>query len=374
MPSAILLHRARHARAPAEGSTGRLQLGRDSALQFNFPVDLKKEEKTVSEPTFRTHRAARAILAGALAAFCLTQFAPALADEDSGSARELLRTIKKARLIDLSHTWDKFSPIASVNPSYSFALVSTHANTRGFFGDGGQLSFAAEVMHFSGQHGAPSIDAIGHIGRDGSLFGKVDAALATSNPDGIGTSGVGANLAIDQFPTDLIVNRGILLDVARFVQGDSTPLDATKEITADLLERTARHQGVTLKKGDTVFIRTGYGPLFKSNPKVYADPNASPGPSVGGAKFLIDHGARVVGDDTLTFEMRPPVVTSPKFQVFPVHMLLIADSGIYIIENLNLEELAQAKAYEFAVVVPPLRILGGTGSAARIFALVPQDD
>ncbi len=330
----------------------------------------------MSEPTSRMHRSARAILVGAFAAFCLTPFVPALAGDESGNARDLLRAMKKARLIDLSHTWDKNSPIASVNPTYSFALVSTHANTRGAFGDGGQLSFAAEVMHFSGQHGAPSIDAIGHIGRDGSLFGKVDAAAATSNPDGIGTGKdhVGANLAIDQFPTDLMINRGILLDVARFVQGDSRPLDAHKEITADLLEQTAKHQGVTLRKGDTVFIRTGYWPLFKSNPSVYADPNASPGPSVGGAKFLIDHGARVVGNDTLTFEMRPPVVTSPTFQVFPVHMLLIADSGIYIIENLNLEELAQAKAYEFVVVVPPLKILGGTGSAVRIFALVPQGD
>jgi len=311
---------------------------------------------------------------GVFAAFCLTPIAPALADDDSGSARELLRTIKKARLIDLSHTWDKNSPIASVNPTYSFSLQDTHANTLNKFKDGGQLTYASEVMHFSGQHGAPTLDAIGHIGRNGKLFGGLDAFASTSDPDGIGTSGVGANLAVDQFPTDLLVNRGILLDVARFVQGDSRPLDATKEITADLLERTAKHQGVELKKGDTVFIRTGYGPLFKSNPKVYADPNASPGPSVGGAKFLIDHGARVVGDDTLTFEMRPPVVTSPTFQVFPVHMLLIPDSGIYIIENLNLEELAEAKAYEFVVVVPPLKILGGTGSALRAFALVPQGD
>jgi len=317
---------------------------------------------------------ARAVLVGALAAFCLTQFAPALADDDSGNASELLRTIKKARLIDLSHTWDKNSPIASVNPTYSFSLQDTHANTFNKFNDGGQLTYASEVMHFSGQHGAPSIDAIGHIARNGSLFGKVDAVKATSNLDGIGTSGTGAHLAIDQFPTDLMVNRGILLDVARFVQGDSRPLDAHKEITAALLEQTAKHQRVTLKKGDTVFIRTGYGPLFKSNPSVYADPNASPGPSVDGANFLIDHGARVVGNDTLTFEMRPPVVTSPTFQVFPVHMRLIADSGIYIIENLNLEELAQAKAYEFVVVVPPLKILGGTGSAVRIFALVPQGD
>ena len=328
----------------------------------------------MSEPTFRTHRSARAILLGSFAAFCLTQFAPALADDDSGNVRELLRAVKKARLIDLSHTWDKNSPIASVNPTYSFSLQDTHANTLNKFNDGGQLTYASEVMHFSGQHGAPNLDAIGHIGRDGKLFGGLDAFASTSDPDGIGTSGVGANLAIDQFPTDLLVNRGILLDVARFVKGDSRPLDADKEITADLLERTAKHQGVKLKKGDTVFIRTGYGPLFKSNPKVYADPNASPGPSVGGAKFLIDHGARVVGDDTLTFEMRPPVVTSPTFQVFPVHMLLIPDSGIYIIENLNLEELAEAKAYEFVVVVPPLKILGGTGSALRVFALVPRDN
>jgi len=311
--------------------------------------------------------------------------APALADDDSGNARELLRTIKKARLIDLSHTWEITSPVAGVNPPYSFALVSTHAlfspgtpGTRGMFGDNNQLSFAAEVMHWSGQHGAPSIDAIGHIGRNGSLFGGVDAAASTSNPYGIGTGPghVGANLAIDQFPTDLLVNRGILLDVARFVQGDSRPLPATFKIEAGDLEKTAKHQGVKLKKGDTVFIRTGYGPLFKSNPSVYADPNASPGLSVDGAKFLIDHGARVVGNDTLTFERRPPVINvgTPDFQVFPVHMLLIADSGIYIIENLNLEELAEAKAYEFVVVVPPLKVLGGTGSALRAFALVPRGD
>jgi len=305
----------------------------------------------------------------ALAAFCAISSAPALAE---GGAQDLLSAVKKARLIDLSHTWEITSPVASVNPSYSFALSATHAKTRGTFNDGGQLSFTAEEQHFSGQHGAPSIDAIGHIGRDGKLFGGVDAAAATSNPNGIGASGVGANLAIDKFPADLLVNRGVLLDVARMIQGDASPLPAKFEITAAHLEQAAKRQQVGLKKGDTVFIRTGWGPYFKSNPALYAGEN-SPGPSLSGAEFLIKQGARVVGDDTLTFEMRPPVVTTPKLQVFPVHMRLIADSGIYIMENLNLEELSQAKAYEFAVVVPPLKILGGTGSAVRVFALVPRD-
>jgi kynurenine formamidase len=303
----------------------------------------------------------------------LLSFTAAFANDDGDRTEDLLKAVRKARLIDLSHTWDKFSPIASVNPPYSFALAATHANTRGTFGDGGQLSFTSEVMHWSNQHGAPSIDAIGHIGRDGKLFGGVDAAASTTNPDGIGTSGVGAHLAIDRFPNDLLINRGILLDVATMIQGNSSPLPAQFEITAAHLEQAAKRQKVQLKKGDTVFIRTGWGPLFKSDPAMYAGA-FSPGPSLGGAEFLIKHGARVVGDDTLTFEQRPPIVLEPKFQVFPVHMRLIADSGIYIIENLNLEELAKAKAYEFAVVVPPIKILGGTGSAVRIFALVPRDD
>lgn len=281
----------------------------------------------------------------------------ALADAD------LLASILKARVIDLSHTWDEASPIAGVNPPYSFDLAATHANTRGTFGDGGQLSFASEVMHWSGQHGAPSIDAIGHIGRDGRLFGGVDAAAATSDAEGIGASGVGAQLAIDQFPQDLLINRGVLLDVAH-----AGPLAADDEVTGDDLAQAAKRQGVKLKKGDTVFIRTGWGAFFKSNPAFYAG-EFSPGPGLNAAEFLIKHGARIVGSDTLTFERRPPVENN---QVFPVHMRLIADKGIYIIENLDLEALAAARVYEFAVVVPPLKVKGGTGSAVRVFALVPR--
>jgi kynurenine formamidase len=290
------------------------------------------------------------------------------------SSASLLQAIKHARVIDLSHAWDETSPIASVNPHYAFALDATHANTRGAFGDGGQLSFTSEIMQWSGQHGAPSIDAIGHIGRDGLLFGGVDAAASTSNSDGIGASGVGAHLAIDRFPTDLLVNRGVLLDVARMVQGDMRPLPAKFEITAQHLEQAAKRQKVRLQKGDTVFIRTGWGQHFSTGDGIYAG-NDSPGPGVDAARFLIRSGARIVGNDTLTFEQRPPIHIDPVkgLQVFPVHMLLIPDNGIYIIENLNLEELAAARVYEFPVIVPPIKVRGGTGSAVRVFALVPRN-
>lgn len=322
-------------------------------------------------------------LVAALAAAIVAAAAPmASADDDSDRVDDLLRTVKRARIVDLSHTWEITSPVAGVNPEYKFELNRTHAafppfpGTRGLFGDGGQLSFTSEIMQFSGQHGAPSIDAIGHIGRDGKLFGGVDAAAATSNLDGIGASGVGAHLAIDKYPKDLLINRGVLLDVARLINGDLTPLPESFEITAKHLAQAAKKQRVQLRRGDIVFIRTGWGQYFKSNPTLYAG-DFSPGPGLDGAEFLIRHGARVVGNDTLTFEQRPPLAFPPQvpqpIQVFPVHMRLITDSGIFIIENLDLEGLAKAKAYEFAVVVPPLKIRGGTGSALRAFALVPSD-
>src|SRR5262245_35197411 len=301
---------------------------------------------------------------------------PAIADDNSqgsGGVRRFIRQVTDARIFDLAPLCDEHSPIAAVNPPYSMFLNATHASTRGTFGDGGKLSFTSEIQQFSGQHGAPSIDAIGHIGRDGKLFGGVDAAAATADTRGIGRSGVGANLDITHFPNGRLVNRGVLLDVARFVNGDLTPLPAKFEITGQHLERTARAQRVDLERGDTILIRTGWGQYFGSNPSLYKG-DFSPGPGVDGAQFLVRAGASAVGADTLTFEQRPPLFGTPgtpSFQVFPVHMLLIADNGINIIENYFLEELAEARAYEFLLVVPPLKIRGGTGSALRSFALVP---
>jgi kynurenine formamidase len=262
-----------------------------------------------------------------------------------------------------------------LNATHAFNADDPVHGTRGTFGDGGQLSFTSEVQHWSGQHGAPSIDAIGHIGHNGLLFGGVNAADATSNLLGLGRSGVGANLDIAHYPTDLLVNRGVLLDVASFINGDLSPLPAPPsgfEITAQHLSDTAEAQKVTIEPGDTVLIRTGWGQHFTGDPALYKG-GSSPGPSVGGAQFLVDQGARVVGSDTLTFEMRPPLVFAPVFQVFPVHMLLIADNGINIIENFFFEELAAEQVYEFLVVIPPLKIRGGTGSALRAFALVPDN-
>jgi kynurenine formamidase len=164
----------------------------------------------------------------------------------------------------------------------------------------------------------------------------------------------------------------VLLDVARAVQGNWDPLPPAFDITGEHLAETARRQGVRIRKGDTVLIRTGWGSLFTDD--IYKG-EESAGVGVSGAQYLVKHKAQVVGNDTLTFEVRPPVAFPPDvpvFQVFPVHMLLIPDNGIAIIENYFFEEIAREREYEFLLVVPPIKIRGGTGSALRSFALVPR--
>ena len=309
---------------------------------------------------------------GAAAAASLAGCATGASGGTSGR-EDFIRSVQKARLFDLSHVWDENAPVVGVNPPYASELAATHQKTRGQFGDGGQLSFTSETQKWSGQHGAPSIDAIGHIGFHGKLFGGVDAAQATSDPRGLGRSGVGANLDIASYPKEKMVNRGVLLDVARVVQGNDSPLSAGFAITDEHLAETAKRQGVSVRPGDTVLVRTGWGKLFSSDAKAYAG-DAAAGVNVAGAKWLVSQKAAVVGADTLTFEVRPPVAKPPAvpaFQVFPVHMLVIAQNGINIIENYWLDEIAAAKEYEFLLVVPPLKLRGGTGSALRSLALVP---
>jgi kynurenine formamidase len=289
----------------------------------------------------------------------------AVASAQAGSAESLLGALKSARVFDLSFTWNEQSPVLSLNPPYSFALNRTHKMTHEIFGQvpGSRVSWASEIMYFSGQHGAPTIDAIGHIGRDLKLHGGVDAVAATSTPGGIG-----ANLGIDTFPVDLMINRAVLLDVARHVAaGAADPLPPGFEITAKHLDDTLRAQASDVRKGDGLMIRTGWGQFFgKDNAKYLGE--QSPGPGQDAAKWIIARGVRLAGDDTATFEKRPAAYGK---ELFSVHMMLLTDSGIYIVENMNLEALSAAKAYTVALVVTPLKIQGASGSPLRALALAP---
>src|SRR3989475_2998356 len=196
----------------------------------------RREEEVMSDLSRRdVLRTAGALgAAGALAGTASGQGRP--------SADDLIRTVKGARVFDLSFVWSEQSPILSLNPPYSFALNRTHKMPYEIFGQvpGSRVSWASDIMYFSGQHGSPTLDAIGHIGRDLKLHGGVDAVAATATPGGIGNG-----LGMETFPVDLMLNRAVMLDVARQVAGGRPdPLPPGFEITGAHLEQTARAQPV----------------------------------------------------------------------------------------------------------------------------------
>jgi kynurenine formamidase len=215
------------------------------------------------------------------------------------------------------------------------------------------------MMFFSGQHGAPTIDALGHISDNGKLYGGIDAAASE------GANGLTA-LGIENYPREKLVNRGVLLDVAR--HKGAPALEAGYEITAADLEATASAQKVEIRQGDSVLIRTGYGQFFNADRAKFMGPR--PGPGEEAARWLAGKKIFLTGSDHLTYEVFPA-----KGTIFPAHRILIADNGIYLVENLNLEELSQTLAqrgrYEFVLVVNPPRIKGATGSPLNAFALLP---
>ena len=48
---------------------------------------------------------------------------------------------------------------------------------------------------------------------------------------------------------------------------------------------------------------------------------------------------------------------------------MLAVNGIHLLENLKLDELAAKKVHEFAFVMQPLKIQGGTGSTVAPVAV-----
>ena len=270
---------------------------------------------------------------------------------------DFINTVSSARVIELNFVWDRNSPLLSFNPPFAMALTNTHAQTNGWIPN---LSFAADMMYFSGQHGAPTIDALGHIGHDGKLFGGLDAA-ASEGPNGLQA------LGMEHYPAERFINRGVLLDVARHKGVEA--LEPGYEITGDDLAATAETQGIEIQEGDSVLIRTGFGQYFETDKEKYL--GLRPGPGEGAALWLAERKIFLTGDDQLSYEVFPEQGT-----VFPAHRILIADNGIYIVENLNLEELARVLAergsYEFALVLNPPRLRGATGAAINAFALIPE--
>lgn len=242
-------------------------------------------------------------------------------------------------------------PQSPNHPPFRMALTRRHGDM--VRPDG---SSAAAEMIVTGGHVGTHIDAFCHVSFEGRLHGGVDAAAAQ-------TGGRFRSHGAETIAP--IVSRGVLLDVAA-AKGRRI-LEPGSAVTARDLAEAAGRAGVSLRPGDAVLIRTGWGSLW-SDPRAFVGHDTGvPGPDEAAARWLVDQGARVVGSDTVAFEV---IAAGDGHRVLPVHRILLVESGVHIIETLLLEELAAARVYSFLFVAVPLRIVGATGSPFRPVAIV----
>jgi kynurenine formamidase len=74
----------------------------------------------------------------------------------------------------------------------------------------------------------------------------------------------------------------------------------------------------------------------------------------------------LVGADNLSVEVSP----NPDPNVsLPIHQIMLVVNGIHLLENLKLDELAAKRVHEFAFIVQPLKLKGGTGSTVAPIAV-----
>lgn len=163
----------------------------------------------------------------------------------------------------------------------------------------------------------------------------------------------------DRYPP--IVARGVLLDVARLHAVERLP--AGYAVTADDVRAASADQGVELRPGDVVVIRTGAMTVWPTQDYLAA----SAGVGLEAARYLCEEaGAMCIATDTIAFEVFPPK-TSDAF--LPVHCYMLATAGAQIMEVVWTEGLAEANVHEFAFLGAPLRLRGSTGSPFRPIAI-----
>jgi kynurenine formamidase len=76
----------------------------------------------------------------------------------------------------------------------------------------------------------------------------------------------------------------------------------------------------------------------------------------------VECGVVATGSDTETYEVQPAPDPGDPANPQPVHTHLLIEHGVYIMESLDLEQLAHDGVYEFLFVALPLKIRGATGS------------
>ncbi|HEY2480111.1 MAG TPA: cyclase family protein [Solirubrobacterales bacterium] len=223
---------------------------------------------------------------------------------------------------------------------------------------------SADDMLVMAVHAATHWDALSHFFHRGKMYGGISATEVT-------TRGARRN---DIVPVARrLVTRGVLADVARHRGVDVLP--PGEGIGADELADVLAAQGVEVRPGDALLVRTGllgatevsgaWSEFAQCGPNL---PN-TPGVAVEALPLLHELGVCAIASDNWAVEQ----LTGGE-PAFPVHELALVYMGMILGENFELDALAEACAsagrWEFFFAGQPLPLRGGVGGPVNPMAVL----
>jgi kynurenine formamidase len=247
-----------------------------------------------------------------------------------------------------AHSLPRFGPDWAANPG---------AQEMGTYFQGDLFRFNDDMIIMPLQC-ATQWDALSHVYYEEKLYNGFPADSVTS----FGAKHCG----IDKVDGKGITSRAVLLDVVRH-RGVKTFLELGNPISPAELDDVARAQGVTVGCGDIVLVRTGWWARFLETGN-----GSEPGSGLDWqcASWLHDHDIAAVAADNLMVE---DPISGVKGTLLPMHMLCLRDMGLMLGEYWDLNALAADCAadgvYEFQLIAPPLRVVGGVGSPVNPIAI-----
>jgi kynurenine formamidase len=268
-----------------------------------------------------------------------------------------LGSVREGRVYDVSHEISMGAPF--LVPNQTPFLLSMWATWRdsikrrrltGATNDAGANVERIEMTAHVGTH----IDALGHFSKGDRLYNGLSAA------DVVTDRGL-SKLGIEHAPP--MITRGILLDVAGLDGG--AHLNPGRVVTPDDLAAAADAAKLTIAQGDIVLIRTGWGRYFGADNARYLA--GEPGIDAPAARWLTRQGVVAIGCDNMAVEVLP---NPDRGLSMPVHQHALAEAGVYLIENLALDELARDRVTQFCFILLATKFRGATGSPTRPIAMI----
>jgi hypothetical protein len=211
------------------------------------------------------------------------------------------------------------------------------------------------------------LDALGHGIWEGRTY---NGHVLTTTPDevlGYGASAPGGIshdglevCGLEQY-RDGIFTRGVLLDVA--AANGVTHVGRDHAVTAEELDKAEKHAGVTVRRGDAVFVRAGVMHPDASF-DLGRDYAVRPGIVASACRWMHEREIAVYTGDVID---KAPY-RSRRFPT-PFHQIALCAMGLALLDWSDVETLArrceQAGRSEFLLTVAPVPVRGSTGGAVN---------